>query len=213
MQQQVSFDPANLCCFPDDVRTCGAFAENATLIILAIVVALALHPRVLGGALNLVGEPPSAIRRLGVPGPRVPLYRTALITLCAMASVWMLAGLYHGPYQQVLLDYTRPALMAVVALIVGATCGGLALLIALAQHTLERRLGSGFASLLLGASAIGAALSMALMHSLHALSFLAGAIVGAAVLSLYRAVDGLPWYAAVTGCALGALLAFAQTLS
>ncbi|MEZ5365245.1 MAG: hypothetical protein R2748_23685 [Bryobacterales bacterium] len=50
-------------------------------------------------------------------------------------------------------------------------------------HTLERRLGSGYASLLLGASAIGAALSVGVMSSLHILSLIAGAIVGAAVVS------------------------------
>ncbi|HSG65978.1 MAG TPA: hypothetical protein VLD39_13300, partial [Gammaproteobacteria bacterium] len=178
----------------DDIRYCADAVEILALIGIAVVVALALHPRILGGALKLIGEPDGAVKRLGVPEPRIRSYLFGLILLTALALLWSIAATYEGPNWEVLWDYTRPAGFAVAALLFGATFGGLALLIALAQHTLERRLGKGYASLLLGASAIGAALSVAVMDSLHVLSLIAGAIVGAAVISLYRAVDGLPWY-------------------
>ena len=176
------------------------------LIGIAIVVSFALHPRILSGALKLVGEPESAVRRMGVPASRVWSYQAGLALLTALASVWALAGLYTGPHHEAIWRYTRPAGAAAAALFFGATLGGLALLLSLAQHTLERRLGSGYASLFLGASAIGAAVSVSVMDSLHVLSLIGGAIVGAAIVSLYRAVDGLPWYAATAGCAVGAAL-------
>jgi hypothetical protein len=207
VQQEVSFDSVTACCFVEDVRYCGDAAEMIALIGIAVVVGLALHPRVLRGALTLVGEPPSAVRRMGVPEPRVHAYQVGLMLLAVLAAAWALAGLYTGPGHRAIWDYTRPAGAAAAALLFGSTLGGLALLVSLAQHTLERRLGSGYASLLLGASAIGTALSVAVMDSLHVLSLLGGAIVGAAIVSLYRAVDGLPWYAATAGCVVGAALA------
>ena len=190
----------------DDIRCCANSAEILALIGIAVVVALALHPRVLGGALKLIGEPAGAVKRLGVPESRIRFYVLGLILLTTLALIWIVAAAYHGPNQEILWGFTRPAGFAVAALLFGATFGGLALLVSLAQHTLERRLGSGYASLMLGASAIGAALSVALMDSLHLLSLIAGAIVGAAVISLYRAVDGLPWYAATAGSIVGAAL-------
>jgi hypothetical protein len=192
------------------MRYCANTAESVALIAVAVLLALALHPRVLGGALKLVGEPPGAVRRMGIPESRVRFYLFGLVLLTLLALLWSLAGLYTGPGQELLWSFTRPAGAAVAALFFGATFGGLALLVSLAQHTLERRLGSGYASLLLGASALGASLSVALMDSLHVLSLIAGAIVGAAVISLYRAVDGLPWYAATAGSIVGALLAAAR---
>ena len=207
MQQEVGFDSVTTCCFVDDVRYCGDAAEMIALIGIAVAVSLALHPRVLRGALALVGEPPSAVRRMGVPQARVRAYQAGLMLLATLAAIWALAGLYTGPNHEAIWRYTRPAGAAAAALFFGATLGGLALLVSLAQHTLERRLGSGYASLLLGAAAIGAAVSVAVMDSLHILSLLAGAIVGAAIVSLYRAVDGLPWYAATAGCVVGAALA------
>ena len=194
----------------DDAGYCGNPLEFLALLALAVVIALILHPKILGSALALIGEPPSAIRRLGVPVRRVRWYRGGLIVLTLVAVFWPLGGLYSGPAEESVLRLTRPAGAAFGALLAGATCGGLALLVALAQHTLERRLGSGYASLLLGASAIGAALSVAVMDSLHVLSLIAGAIVGAAVISLYRAVDGLPWYAATAGCVVGAVMTVAS---
>ncbi len=189
---------------------CAHPAEAIALIVLAVVVALTLHPRFLHAALELVGEPASAARRMGIPRRGLRYYKAGLVLLTLLALVWTTAGLYTGPSQELVWSLTRPAGAAVAALIAGATFGGLALLVSIAQHTLERRLGSGYASLLLGASAIGAALSLALMDSLHLLSLIAGAIVGAAVISLYRAVDGLPWYAATAGCVVGALLTAVQ---
>ena len=194
------------CGLLDDSGYCAGPAESIALIAIAVVVALALHPRILSAALKLVGEPASAVRRMGVPPRGVRYYKAGLILLTLLALIWTLAGAYSGPSQDLVWDLTRPAGVAVAALVAGATFGGVALLVSLAQHTLERRLGSGYASLLLGASAIGAALSIAVMDSLHLLSLIAGAIVGAAVISLYRAVDGLPWYAATAGCIVGAAL-------
>lgn len=211
MQQELAFDAVSACGLVDDIRYCANIAEFVALIAVAVVVALALHPRVLGSALKLIGEPAGAVKRLGVPPSRLRFYLFGLALLTLLALLWSLAGLYHGPGREALWDFTHPAGFAVAALLFGATFGGLALLIALAQHTLERRLGAGYGSLLLGASAIGAALSIALMDSLHVLSLIAGAIVGAAVISLYRAVDGLPWYAAAAGCIVGALLVAVRT--
>ncbi|MCB1021327.1 MAG: hypothetical protein KDC27_15455 [Acidobacteria bacterium] len=196
-----------VCGSVDDLRYCADALESVALIAIAVVVALALHPRILGAALDLIGEPAGAARRMSVPQRRLRFYMTGLALLTLLALVWSLAGFYSGPNQQALWAWTRPAGAAVAALFVGATLGGLALLISLAQHTLERRLGPGYASLLLGASAIGAALSVGIMSSLHILSLIAGAIVGAAIVSLYRAVDGLPWYAATAGCVVGAVMA------
>ncbi|MBI1355317.1 MAG: hypothetical protein GC160_13290 [Acidobacteria bacterium] len=131
-------------------------------------------------------------------------YLALLGALMFASLLWALVppaeGLFSNPVDRALAELTQLGQSATQALACAAVVGGPLFLVGFLQYALERRLGKGNSSLLLGAATVSVALGLGVMDSIRADVLLFGGMIGASLIVAYRSVPRLAvWAGGVAG--------------